>query len=165
MSIGRVEHNIASVLEVAIGVEDTLSLLYSRLRLLCRDPDVRLLLVYLSEECLSHRKFLEELLSHNLEKYRVSPNELREVAHHIVSSFREVRELYERAWRVFEWSEIVDVLGELEKVSRTLVDVYTSLREFHEREERLGAVLDLLIEDSRRHSEILELLRKTTCTS
>lgn len=159
MSIGRIEHNILSVLDLAASIEENLSMLYSRIKMLTKDPYAKLVLEYLSNECWSHRKLLGDLLSFDIERFRIEREELRGVVEHLNESFRSVREVYLRCHQIYDERELAGIIRDLERILRDLLNTYTTLRTFYEDEKSsIRKILDLLIRDSEAHSEILREL-------
>jgi len=155
MSLGRIEHNIMAVLELLMGVEENLSMLYSRLRFLSKDPRHKMIFGYLSMETLSHRIFLEELLEHNLDKYKTSLEEFKDVIEVLGRSFRDVRDLYIRSFETYELRQLIETAMKLENIIKDLLATYSVLQEFHKDDEEVVKILNLLTEDSSRHLDIL----------
>jgi len=159
LGIGRIEHNLLSVLDISMSIEESLSMIYGRIKLLIKDPYIKLVLDYLSNECWIHRKLLEDLLVLDMEYYKIRREELRDVIDHISERFRSVRELYTKTLNIYDEKELLSIVNDLERVSRDLVNTYSTLRTFRREEVYLARVLDLLISDSEKHTEILRELR------
>ncbi len=160
MSIGRIEHNILPVLEISMSIEENLSMIYGRIKFLIKDPYVRLVLDYFSNECWIHRKLLEDLLALDIEQFRIRREEIRDVIEHLGESFKNVRDLYLRSHTIYDEKELVSIVSELERISRDLISTYSMLRAFRREESYLNKILDLFISDSEKHSEILRELHQ-----
>ncbi|MEZ0289817.1 MAG: hypothetical protein ABWJ42_01850 [Sulfolobales archaeon] len=155
MSIGEISHNIIAVLELAVSSEEYLSLLYTRLRFLTRDSELRILFEYLAQISHVHRDIIKDILDLSVQKLDIPAEKIGDIMSLMISGFRDVRELYNKALETYEIKDIIRIVEELESSVRNMLTAYSMLKEYQIKDEKIRYLIELLERDSERNVEIL----------